>query len=298
MLSILLVTGHLIASGTRPLPIDRRIGRQEWRQIANTTLPVTTDRIWVKVRRAISIGELADKLAQDETKLAMLNDVDEDHSFSSGDWLVIPSQSIRKAKQLAALDSSEMRRTPPLEAANEPQEPARIRLGDSLAKIASRYNLSISELLRLNPGLQAANLVPGTQIRVATSTPGRSRMILGLKPTTSGDLSWPEPGDHQASSGISSIGLVGPFKRTPEAFARFLNSKPKTWEDPSLRTYFYDLYNCYSYVSDSSNAMPQSYRCTGGYVNYSDNLGSRRCRLDYVSWTWKEGQAFKSSTCK
>ncbi|MEB3327511.1 MAG: LysM peptidoglycan-binding domain-containing protein [Synechococcus sp.] len=298
MLSILLVTGHLIASGTRPLPIDRRIGRHEWRQIANTTLPVTTDRIWVKVRRAISIGELADKLAQDETKLAMLNDVDEDHSFSSGDWLVIPSQSIRKAKQLAALDSSEMRRTPPLEAANEPQKPARIRLGDSLAKIASRYNLSISELLRLNPGLQAANLVPGTQIRVATSTPGRSRMILGLKPTTSGDLSWPELGDHQASSGISSIGLVGPFKRTPEAFARFLNSKPKTWEDPSLRTYFYDLYNCHSYVSDGSNAMPQSYRCTGGYVNYSDNLGSRRCRLDYVSWTWKEGQSFKSSTCK
>ena len=40
--------------------------------------------------------------------------------------------------------------------------------------------------MRLNPGLQAARLVAGTQIRVANSTPGRSRMILGLKPTGSG----------------------------------------------------------------------------------------------------------------
>jgi len=127
----------------------------------------TTDRLWVKVRSAISIEELATQLAQDETALARLNDVNEDHQFTSGDWLVLPSQSSKKAKQLAAIDTSELRRTPPLAAPPEPQEPARIRLGDSLAKIASRYNLSISELLILNPGLQAARLVAGTQIRVA-----------------------------------------------------------------------------------------------------------------------------------
>ena len=155
----------------------------------------TTDRLWVKVRSAISIEELADKLAQDETKLAKLNDVNEDHSFSSGDWLVLPSQSSKKVKQLAAIDTTELRRSPPLAAPPEPQEPARIRLGDSLAKIATRYNLSIGELLRLNPGLQAARLVAGTQIRVANSTPGRSRMILGLKPTASGGLSWPDQPD-------------------------------------------------------------------------------------------------------
>jgi murein DD-endopeptidase MepM/ murein hydrolase activator NlpD len=155
----------------------------------------SSDRLWVKVRSAISIEELADKLAQDESKLAKLNDVNEDHSFSSGDWLVLPSQSSKEAKQLAAIDTSELRRTPPLAAPPEPQEPARIKLGDSLAKIANRYNLSISEVLRLNPGLQAAKLVAGTPIRVAHSTPGRSRMILGLKPTASGGLSWPDQPD-------------------------------------------------------------------------------------------------------
>ena len=43
------------------------------------------DRLWVKVRQTISLEELATKLAQDESKLARLNDVDEDHRFSSGD---------------------------------------------------------------------------------------------------------------------------------------------------------------------------------------------------------------------
>ncbi len=176
----------------------------------------TTDRLWVKVRSAISIEELADKLAQDETKLAKLNDVNEDHSFSSGDWLVLPSQSSKKVKHLAAIDTSELRRTPPLAAPPEPQEPARIRLGDSLAQIAGRYNLSISELLRLNPGLQAARLVAGTQIRVAHSTPGRSRMILGLKPTGSGGLSWPDQPDFGFGSDpgaeLTDTGWIWPTK--------------------------------------------------------------------------------------
>jgi LysM repeat protein len=295
MMFLVVALGSLAGSPAKPEIYGNNRGSQ---QVADAALPIATDRIWVKVRSSISIGELANQLAQDESRLAKLNDVDEDHSFNSGDWLVLPSQSSRKAKQLAAIDTSEMRRTPPLANAPDPEEPARIRLGDSLAKIAARYNLSISEFLRLNPGLQAARLVAGTPIRVSQSTPSRTRMILGLKPTNSGGLSWPEPGSDKASRGISSIGLVGPFKRNPEAFARFLNSRPKVWEDPSLRTYFYDLYNCYSSPADSTNTMPPSYRCSGGYVSYSDNLGSRRCRLSYVSWTWKEGQAFETSICR
>ncbi|MEY3768537.1 MAG: hypothetical protein RLZZ11_1607 [Cyanobacteriota bacterium] len=179
-------------------------------------LPSPADRLWVKVRSAISIEELASKLAQDESQLAKLNDVNEDHQFSTGEWLVLPSQSSKKVKQLAAIDTSELRRTPPLAAPPEPQEPERIRLGDSLAKIAQRYNLSITELLRLNPGLQAARLVAGTQIRVAQSTPGRSRMILGLKPTASGGLSWPDQPDFGFPGGsegrFSDTGWIWPTK--------------------------------------------------------------------------------------
>ncbi|MFM8260089.1 MAG: peptidoglycan DD-metalloendopeptidase family protein [Vulcanococcus sp.] len=155
-------------------------------------LPNTADRLWVKVRASVTIEELAKALSQDETRLARLNDVDEDHHFQSGDWLVLPSQSSRQAKQLASIDTSELRRTPPLDSPPPPQEPARVRFGDTLAKIAERYNVTIKDLLSLNPGLEAARLVVGTQIQVARSTPGRSRLILGLAPSASGGLSWPD----------------------------------------------------------------------------------------------------------
>ena len=177
----------------------------------------STDRLWVKVRSSVSIEELATALSQDETRLARLNDVDEDHQFQTGEWLVLPSQSSRQVKQLAAIDTSELRRTPPLESLPEPQEPARIRLGDSLAKLAQRYNLSLAELLRLNPGLEAARLVVGTQIRTAQSSSGRSRMILGLKPTASGGLSWPDQpgfgyGQPNIPSEYSLTGWIWPTK--------------------------------------------------------------------------------------
>ena len=168
-------------------------------------LPAAGDRLWVKVRQTISLEDLASQLAQDESKLARLNDVDEDHRFSTGDWLVLPSQSIKQAKQLAGIDTSELRRTPPLAAPPEPQEPARVRFGDSALKIAQRYNLSIGELLQLNPGLRAARLVVGTQIRLAQSSPGRSRMLLGLKPVGSGGLSWPDSPDFGLGVGNGGV---------------------------------------------------------------------------------------------
>jgi LysM repeat protein len=85
------------------------------------------------------------------------------------------------------------------QASRESEEPARIKFGDTLLTIAQRYNLTLSELLRLNPGLQAAGLVAGTQIRVAQSNPGRGRLVLGLKPTAAGGLSWPDETELQAT---------------------------------------------------------------------------------------------------
>jgi len=67
-----------------------------------------------------------------------------------------------------------------------------VRLGDTLLKIAQRYGLTIGELLQLNPGLETARLVVGSQLQVVNSAPGRSRMLLGLAPVGSGGLSWPE----------------------------------------------------------------------------------------------------------
>jgi LysM repeat protein len=67
-----------------------------------------------------------------------------------------------------------------------------VRFGDTLVKIAERYGLSLAELLRLNPGLETARLVVGSQVRVAQSYPARSRSLLAVKPLGSGGVSWPE----------------------------------------------------------------------------------------------------------
>jgi murein DD-endopeptidase MepM/ murein hydrolase activator NlpD len=67
-----------------------------------------------------------------------------------------------------------------------------VRFGDTLLKIAERYGLTMAELLSLNPGLDTARLVVGTQLRVAQSAPLQNRSLLALKPVGSGGVSWPE----------------------------------------------------------------------------------------------------------
>ena len=56
------------------------------------SLPTSADRVLVKVRRPVSIEELSSVLELDESRLARMNDVDEDHRFGNGDWLVVPSR--------------------------------------------------------------------------------------------------------------------------------------------------------------------------------------------------------------
>jgi murein DD-endopeptidase MepM/ murein hydrolase activator NlpD len=152
----------------------------------------SADRVWVKVRSTISNEDLATRLSIPEESLAELNDVNEDHRYDSGEWLVLPSQKVRTAKQLASLDTSQLRRTPPLEAPPPLEDSSVVRFGDTVFKIAQRYGLTLAELLRLNPGMETARLVVGSPVRLAQSAPMRPRMVLGLRPSGSGGISWPE----------------------------------------------------------------------------------------------------------
>ncbi|MCT0208023.1 M23 family metallopeptidase [Synechococcus sp. CS-1332] len=156
------------------------------------SLPAAPDRVWVKVRRAVSIEELSTALDLDESRLARLNDVDEDHRFGSGDWLVVPSRGKERLGRIASLDSSAQRQSPPVSTPPPLDNDGVIRFGDTVLKLAQRYGLSVAELIRLNPGLETARLVVGSQVRLAQSAPGRTRMLLGLKPSVSGGMSWPD----------------------------------------------------------------------------------------------------------
>ena len=67
-----------------------------------------------------------------------------------------------------------------------------VRSGDTVLSVAQRYGMTVSDLLRLNPGVEMASLTPGIQLRVAPSAPMRAHMLLALRPTGSGALSWPD----------------------------------------------------------------------------------------------------------
>jgi murein DD-endopeptidase MepM/ murein hydrolase activator NlpD len=145
----------------------------------------------------VSNEQLALQLGIEETQLARLNDTDEDHTYRAGDWLALPLRKAEQATRLASLDARGLRRTLPLQApppliSAQASSSGVVRFGDTLIKIAQRYGMTLAELLQLNPGLETARLVVGSQVRVAQSSPGGSRLLLGLKPVGSGGLSWPE----------------------------------------------------------------------------------------------------------
>jgi murein DD-endopeptidase MepM/ murein hydrolase activator NlpD len=168
------------------------------------------------LRAELTLDALADSLALPPSRLAQLNDVATDHQFSKGDWLVVPAASSRLARLIPQLDSSDQRRTPPLQQLPPLQTNAVVRLGDTLRQIARRYGMTLQELLKLNPGLETARLVVGAPITVVQSSPARPRLLLGLKPVTSG-LSWPELPDlggenRETDQPISRDGWVWPTR--------------------------------------------------------------------------------------
>ena len=203
------IAGPGLADNRSSFDLDSIPSQVQPMQLAS--LPPSSDHLWVKVRSEVQLEELAGQLAVNETQLARLNEVDEDHRFLTGDWLVLPTAASRQAKNLASLDTSALRRTPPIQAPPPLEQSAVVRFGESLRQIAQRSGVTIADLLRLNPGLEAARLVVGSEIRVAQSASGRTASVLGLAPTTSGGLSWPE----MPSFGDPPNAETGGFNRGP-----------------------------------------------------------------------------------
>jgi LysM repeat protein len=116
-----------------------------------------------------------------------------------------------------------LRRTPPLqdlppleEGLTARQAPA-VRFGDSIKKIAQRYGITLQQLLQLNPGLDTAKLVVGSEIKLSQASPVRPNLLIGLAPSGSGGISWPElpnfgNSDKPFDSGLSASGWIWPTR--------------------------------------------------------------------------------------
>jgi hypothetical protein len=210
----------LIAS-TVAVPIVAAIasdtGRGDSDEILLSALPSSADSLWVQVRDNVSLEQLSSDLSVEENRLAQLNAVQPAHRFHGGDWLAVPRASSYLLEQVASLDSRAVRARmpvsspPPIAAtstasssstssaasaqANQAAPASRtgvVKLGDTLIRIAQRYGVTLADLLKLNPGLETARLVVGSQVRLAQSSPVRTHSLIGLKPVGSGGLSWPE----------------------------------------------------------------------------------------------------------
>jgi len=87
-----------------------------------------------------------------------------------------------------------------------------VRSGDTLLSVAQRYGMTVSDLVRLNPGVETASLTPGVELRVAHTGPMRAHMLLALNPTGSGGMSWPDlPTLPQVPTGPVPGGVVGDY---------------------------------------------------------------------------------------
>lgn len=74
-----------------------------------------------------------------------------------------------------------------------------VRFGDTLDSIANRYQLSVDQLVQLNPQLRTAPLIVGRQLKVTTDSRLRVHQLITLKPSTSGGVSWPDTPDYGTS---------------------------------------------------------------------------------------------------
>lgn len=79
--------------------------------------------------------------------------------------------------------------------------PAVVRYGDTIVKIAQRYGLTLRELIQLNPDLETARLVVGSQVRLTESAPGCSQGTCGLR-------SLEVPGQADTLVGVSCTALM------------------------------------------------------------------------------------------
>lgn len=164
----------------------------------STSSGLPVDRAWVKVRGAATLASLSEVLKVSSAKLALINDVDEDHAFSRGDWLVIPAKSLRLVRQSAALDSSQARRSLPLfepPAPDLPLGPRPANASSPLLRAVQSIGPVVNEVLRQSPGDETARVLSGQGGQPALAAGIRQQILIAARPTTSGGLSWPDTPD-------------------------------------------------------------------------------------------------------
>jgi len=181
----------LAAIGSQPGIADGRhnTGAQEF-LLASAPPPVATEskRQWIRVNQDVRLSELADDLNLSVETLTKLNELPSDASIKKGAWVVLPELDGLKLALSTFLDRKEISDTAPLVPPPSLGQVVKITSGDTLTSIAKRHGLSLTDIRRLNPGVNLARLVIGSELKVANAS---SRALLAIRPGVSGGASWP-----------------------------------------------------------------------------------------------------------
>ena len=156
--------------------------------LATAPPPVQETRLWVRLISDVSLSTLADDLDLNVDTLVELNEQTDEAILKKGAWVVLPETNQRLIALSSHLNSSEIRDSAPLTAPPTPSDVVRVSTGDSIVSIATDHGLTLAEIRQLNPGLNLAKLVIGSDVRVANAAQGS---LLAIRPGVSGGASWP-----------------------------------------------------------------------------------------------------------
>ena len=183
------VTGLAVLGGNPGIADSRHSNTAQDFLLASAPPPVETKRIWVQLVADTTLKALAEDLSVSIESLKSLNDVStNDLELKKGTWVVLPDVNRRLIALSAHLSSSKIRTSAPLTAPPVAVDVVKVSNGDSVASIASRHGLTITDVRKLNPGVNLARLVIGSNLRVAKAAPGS---VLAIRPGVSGGASWP-----------------------------------------------------------------------------------------------------------
>ena len=147
--------------------------------LASASPPVEAKRIWVQLVSDTSLKALADDLSLSFETLKSLNEATDNQPLKKGSWVVIPEINQRLIALSAHLNAKQIRTEAPLTAPPAAVDVVKVSNGDSVTSIARRYGLTVADLRNLNPSVNLARLVIGTNVRVAKAAP---RTTLAIRP--------------------------------------------------------------------------------------------------------------------
>ncbi len=182
------VAGLAVLGGTPGIADGRHNSTAQEFLLASAPPPVSTKRIWVQLVADTTLRSLSDDLNLSFESLLKLNDASDDLQLKKGAWVVLPDVNRRLIALSTQLNSSKIQDSAPLTAPPAAVDVVKVSNGDSVASIATRHGLTIADMRQLNPGVNLARLVIGSNLRVAKAAPGA---VLAIRPGVSGGASWP-----------------------------------------------------------------------------------------------------------